>query len=181
MDPLFDGWDRVLSVLVTAPLLYATVVLFVRVSGKRSTSKMNTFDWIVTVAIGSIVGSGVVSSSVSLATAATAVGVLLLLQLVITKAASYSPGFHAVVTGSPTLVYFRGEFQEKAMHAERVARAEILTAAREAGHATMAAVEAVILESDGQLSVLGQTDAPALTALDGVTAVPAGVPTQPPA
>ena len=178
MPPLLGEWDHVLNVLVTAPLLYLAVVVFVRVSGKRSTSKMNTFDWIVTVAIGSIVGSGVISTSVPLAPALTAIGALLLLQYGITKASSYSSRFRNLVNAPPTLVYFRGEFYEGAMHTERVARAEILTAARENGYASMDGVEAVILEPDGDLSVLGQTDAAVYATLDGVGGVPESVPTQ---
>lgn len=64
------------------------------------------------------------------------------------------------------------------MRSERVARSEIVTAARENGHASMDSVTAVILEADGELSVLGQTDAVVLATLADVHGVPDAVPTR---
>ena len=164
-----------LRVLAAAPLLYLAVVAFVRVSGKRSTSKMNTFDWIVTVALGSMLSTGALSSSVAPATALAGIGALLVLQWAFTKGSAYSPAFHRLINASPTLLYVQGEYLEGPMRRERVARSEIVTAARENGHATMDTVGAVVLEPDGDLSVLGTADTDVYATLDGVEAVPESV------
>jgi uncharacterized membrane protein YcaP (DUF421 family) len=54
------------------------------VSGKRSTSQTNNFDWFVPVAIASLVGSGMILKDVGEIDAALAIGLLLCLQYALT-------------------------------------------------------------------------------------------------
>ena len=42
---LFDGWEGILKILIAAPIMYISVVVAIRIIGKRSTSQMNNFDW----------------------------------------------------------------------------------------------------------------------------------------
>ena len=74
---LFDGWLSLLRTAVVGILAYAALVHFLRVSGKRTLSKMNAFDLIVTVALGSTLATVLLSSSVSLATGALAFALLI--------------------------------------------------------------------------------------------------------
>ena len=46
---LFAGWESLLRTLVVGTLAYVALIAFLRVSGKRTLSKMNTFDFVVTV------------------------------------------------------------------------------------------------------------------------------------
>jgi uncharacterized membrane protein YcaP (DUF421 family) len=150
----FKDWISLLRVAVTTPVVYLAVVLFIRWFGKRSTSKMNNFDWIVTVALGSIVGSVILLKDVVIIEALEAIALLLALQYVVTKLSVTVPSFSQAIRSSPTLLFFQGEFLEKAMQAERVTTSEIMAAIREAGHNSVEEVGAVILESDANLSVL---------------------------
>ena len=91
MNPLdwyFNGWEPVVRMVATAPAIYVLVIAAVRVSGKRSTSQLNNFDWIVPVAMGSILGSAVVLSDVAVAPAALAVAALLAMQYAVTWSAA---------------------------------------------------------------------------------------------
>jgi len=55
MDMLFfDNIEKLLRIVLTAVLVYILIVVTTKVSGKRSTSQLNNFDWIVTVMIGSL-------------------------------------------------------------------------------------------------------------------------------
>ena len=63
----FDGWAGLLRVLVVGALAYAALVLLLRVSGKRTLSKMNAFDLVVTVALGSTLATVLPSRDVALA------------------------------------------------------------------------------------------------------------------
>lgn len=61
---LFDGWEGIINFFLAAPVMYMPVILAIRITGKRSTSQMNNFDWIVTVAIGSLTASEIIIDSV---------------------------------------------------------------------------------------------------------------------
>ena len=78
------GAADALSILLAVPLLYLAVVLFVRASGKRTTGQMNGFDWIVTVALGSLMATGMLPGGASAVEVGLAIALLLALQWIVT-------------------------------------------------------------------------------------------------
>ena len=58
--------ENVLAIALTAVGIYIALVLLTRLSGKRSFSKMSSFDFAITVAIGSIIATVIISKSVAL-------------------------------------------------------------------------------------------------------------------
>lgn len=154
----FESWQEVLRVIISAPIVYAAIVAFVRISGKRSTSQMNNFDWIVTVAMGSIASASIVSKDVTIVDGLTAIATLLLLQFILTKLNWHSDLFAHWVRSKPTIVFYQGEFQTAAMQRERITQAEIISALRESGIQHLERVEAVVLETDAKLSVLPKAE-----------------------
>lgn len=60
-----DSWSDLLAVLVKAPLASIWLVVVLRTSGKRTLSKLNAFDLVVTVALGSVLASAVLDAAVS--------------------------------------------------------------------------------------------------------------------
>ena len=161
---LFAGWPVLARVACSGALLYVVVLAFSRIHGTRTTSKMNNFDWIISVASGSIFGSAVVSDTVTVAQAVTAFAVLFALQWMLTKLSVLFPPFYHAVTASPALLFHAGQFLDDKLRAERVTRDEVLKAVRGAGVTDLSEVSAVVLEPDGTLTVLpGRgTDSPDL-------------------
>ena len=153
----FESWQELFRVAVSVLLVYIFIVAGVRFMGKRSTAQMNNFDWIVTVALGSIVGSAIILKDVVLIEVFLAMTLLLGLQYAVTKAAARWDVVSQSVRAPPTLLFYEGTFYEEAMFKERVTRSEIEGAAREAGYSDLSSVQAVILESSAKLNVLGKT------------------------
>lgn len=150
----FDGWDGLAQVAVVAPLIYLIVVAAIRVSGKRTTGQMNNFDWIVTVAIGSIMASGIVIEKVALSEAALAIGLLIGMQWVLTTLVLKSERIARIVKSPPRLLVDEGEMQRGAMRNERVSEDEIRAALRQAGVPSMTDVRWLSLENDGTFAVV---------------------------
>ena len=154
---MFDSWSDLGRLLVVGPLAYAALVAVLRVSGKRTLSKLNAFDFVVTVALGSTLATILLSSWVSLAEGVAALVLLVGLQYAVTwTSVRWSPLARAVKS-EPALVY-RDGFLETAMRRERVTPDEVVQAARAQGHADLSGVSAVVLETDGSFSIL--TDPP---------------------
>lgn len=61
-----DSWFGLLRVAVVGTLAYAALVALLRVSGKRTLSKLNAFDLVVTVALGSTLATVLLSKDVAL-------------------------------------------------------------------------------------------------------------------
>jgi uncharacterized membrane protein YcaP (DUF421 family) len=125
-----------------------------RVSGKRTLSKMNAFDFVVTVALGSTLATVLLSKGVALAEGVAAFALLVGMQFVITWASVRSGAVSRLVKSEPKMLLYRGEFLRGAMRRERVNEGEVLAAVRSHGVAALGEVEAVVLETDGSISVV---------------------------
>ena len=150
----FDTWSDVLRVLLVGPASYAALVLVLRTSGKRTLSKLNIFDLVVTVALGSTLATIFLSKDVSWAEGVVALVVLALLQFLVASITARRPVARSVVTAGPTLVLEHGRMVVDALRQQRLTEAEVRQAIRGAGAGDVAAVGAVVLESDGSLSVI---------------------------
>lgn len=153
----FESWGELFRITVSVVFIYIFIIAGVRFTGKRSTAQMNNFDWIVTVALGSIVGSAIILKDVVLAEVFLAIGLLLSFQYAITKAATRWDAVSKTVRAPPTLLFYEGTFHWEAMSRERVTCMEIEGAARESGYSDLSDIRAVILESSAKLSILGKS------------------------
>ncbi|WP_262029201.1 DUF421 domain-containing protein [Microvirga sp. Mcv34] len=154
----FDSWAGLGRVLVVGTLAYIALVAILRISGKRTLTKLNAFDLVVTVALGSILATVLLSKSVALAEGVLAMVLLVLLQFAITWLSVRSPGFQNLVKSEPTLILHRGRFLDGPMRSQRITREEVMAALRSSGATDAARVAAVILETDGTISVIGSAD-----------------------
>ena len=152
---LFNSWADLGRVLLVGPLAYLTLLLMLRASGKRTLSKLNAFDFIVTVALGSVLASTLLSKDVALAESIAALAVLIFGQFVITYLSVRSSRFRELVKGEPTLLYHKQRFLEASLKRARVTKEEIRAAVRASGQGSLEQVGAVVLETDGSLSVVG--------------------------
>lgn len=150
----FDGWMELVRVLVVGALAYAALIAILRISGKRTLTKLNAFDLVITVALGSTLATILLSKDVALLEGILALGLLVFLQAAITWLSVRSPRFQALVKSEPTLLLRDGEFLHATMRRQRITREEILAAIRSSGRAGPEGVVAVILETDGSIAVI---------------------------
>lgn len=155
----FDDWQGLLRVAVVGILAYAALVVLLRVSGKRALSKLNAFDFVVTIALGSVLATILLSEEVALAEGVLAFAVLLVLQYLITWLSVRSAAVRRLVKSEPALLLFRGQLLEQAMRAERVTKDEVLDAVRSHGVGALDEIETLVLETDGTFSVIRRSDA----------------------
>lgn len=150
----FDSWPDVIRVLLAATAAFVTLVVVLRVSGKRTLAKLNAFDFVITVALGSTLATIALSSDVALADGAAALIALTGLQFVTALAASRIPALRSLITSPSTFLVRDGVLLPDAMKRHRVAVAEVRQAVRKAGMGDLSQVGAVVLETDGTLSVI---------------------------
>jgi uncharacterized membrane protein YcaP (DUF421 family) len=167
----FDSWSDVVRVLAVGAAAYATLVVLLRFSGKRTLAKLNAFDLVVSVAFGSTLATILLSSDVSWAEGATALALLAALQFVVAWTTTRLPGGRSVVTARPTLLLEDGRVIDEAMREQRLTLDELRQAVRASGSGDLSRVAAVVLESDGSLSVVPAEQAGNRSALEGVERV----------
>src|SRR5690606_14372081 len=155
MDKIFfDNWDSIFRTFIISILAYVALVLLLRISGKRTLSKMNAFDFIVTIALGSTLATVLLNKDVALADGVLAFAVLISLQYVITYFSARSRKISDLVKSTPTLLVYKGKMLEEAMKKERIARDEIFALVRDKGFSDLEKIDAVVLETDGSLTLI---------------------------
>jgi uncharacterized membrane protein YcaP (DUF421 family) len=151
---LFDSWFGIVRVIVVGTFAYFVLVLSLRLSGKRTLTKLNAFDLIITVALGSTLSSIILSKSVALLEGVVALVLLISLQYVITWSSVRFERVEKLVKAEPTLLLYRGEVLSAVLKRQRVTADEVLAAVRGSGGANLEEIEAVVLETDGSMSVV---------------------------
>jgi uncharacterized membrane protein YcaP (DUF421 family) len=148
----FDSWSALWRTVVVGIAAYAALVLLLRISGKRTLAKLNAFDLIVTVALGSTLATVLLDKSVSLSDSLAAFLLLVGLQYVVAFLSVRSNRIDSLVKSEPSLLLLRGEFLDRTMRRQRVTHREILAALRSSGVANVEDAYAVVLESDVDLT-----------------------------
>ncbi|MGB6777268.1 DUF421 domain-containing protein [Planococcus sp. 11815] len=147
-------WDSFIRIVTVGVLAYIGLLIFLRTSGKRTLTKLNAFDLVVTVALGSTLATILLNSQISLWEGLTAFAVLIGLQYLLTFTAVRLSWFNDLIKSEPRLLFLEGEFLQQAMRKERVKDIEIMQAVRNSGEGDLQNVKAVILETDGSMSVI---------------------------
>ena len=152
-DLIFKNWESVWHVSVCALLAYFILFLFIRISGKRTLAKLTAFDFVVTVTLGSTLSS-MILGKVTLAEGAAALVVIIGLQYVLAWSAKTSKTLEKLINSSPTMLFYRGEFLEAAMKKEVITHEEIYAEIRKYRMYDVDQVEAVVMELNGELTVI---------------------------
>lgn len=161
----YDHPAGLIRVLVISVAAYVALILILRAAGKRSLAKLNAFDLVVSVALGSTLATVLLTKDVALAEGILAFAMLAGLQYGVAKASVHWSWFRRLVRAEPRLLVEDGRFIEAAIRDERVTHGEIDQAIRNQGIGRIEDVGAVVLETDGSLSVIRKSDGGELTAL----------------
>ena len=164
----FDGWHGVWRILLVGSAAYAVLIVWLRLTGKRTLTKWNAFDLVVTIALGSTLATVMLSKTTPLLNGAIALGLLVALQYAITWLAVRARIVDWLVKARPSLLLHQGRFLDEALRRQRVTRGEVRAAVRAAGIGTLEEVEAVVLETDGSVSVVRRLQAGNGSALEDV-------------
>ncbi|MER0238076.1 YetF domain-containing protein [Fulvimarina sp. MAC8] len=154
-----DLLDGILKGTILASLGLALVIIVVRVVGLRSFSKMTSFDFVITLATGSLLATvATVSSWGSFLQGCFAIIVLMALQVLIAAPRDRSNRISGYLMNEPVLLMKDGEFFDDVMNSRRVSRDDVLGKLRQANVADFDSVKAVIMETTGDISVLHGVD-----------------------
>lgn len=169
----FQNWYDIGRTVTLSIIGFAALMVLLRGSGKRTLSKLNAFDFVVVVAVGSVYANTIISKDITLLEGIAAMGTLVVIQVVLAELAARYPAAERIINGEPTLLLSRGKFIPRALKKERITEEEVRSAIRSKGVNRVEDVDAVILENDGTLSVAWEAKGPGRSSLVDAT-VPEG-------
>jgi len=145
-----DAWE----IAARTGLIYAALLVGLRLAGKRQIGQMTPFDLVVILLIANAVQNAMVGPDTSLTGGLVAAGVLIVGNYGVAFARERVPFFRRAVEGTPTLLIHDGQFVEENLRREGIDSDEVLMAIREHGVADLAAVKTAVLEVDGSISIV---------------------------
>lgn len=152
---LWTGWEPVVHTAIVATVGYLALVLMLRGTGPRTMSKMTPLDFVIAVTLGSTFGRTITAVDVPLAQALIALALLILIQWVLAAARARSRRVQRILDSPPVLLYYDGEMQHRALRKHRLTEGDVHAAARQSSKGSLADAQAVILQQDGSLGVIG--------------------------
>ena len=151
---MFPGWQVLGGIVLRTAAVYATVLLGVRLSGKREVGQMTPFDLVLLLLISNAVQNAMTGQDSSLAGGIAAAATLLVLNYVIAELSGGNRRFRKFVQGQPSLLVHDGQAIEAHLAKEHVSTDELQRAMREHGIASLHDVALAVLEVDGSISFL---------------------------
>src|SRR5438128_14734 len=143
-----------LEIALRTAVIYAVVLLGVRLSGKREVGQMTPFDLTLLLLISNAVQNAMTGPDTSLLGGVIAASTLLLLNYLIAEVSGGNRRFRKFVQGQPSLLVHDGQIIAAHMAKEHVSMDELQRALREHGIASYHDVALAVLEVDGSISCL---------------------------
>lgn len=143
-----------LWIVVRTAIIYAVVLIGVRLSGKREVGQMTPFDLTLLLLLSNSVQNAMTGSDTSVYGGVAAAGTLLLLNYLIAELAGGNRRFRKFIEGQPTLLIHDGQIISAHMAKEHITMDALQTALRQHGIPTYHDVALAVLEIDGSISCL---------------------------
>jgi uncharacterized membrane protein YcaP (DUF421 family) len=148
------AWHVLLNIALRTTVIYAVVLVGVRLSGKREVGQMTPFDLTLLLLISNSVQNAMTGPDTSLLGGVVAASTLLLLNYLIADVSGANRHFRKVIQGQPSLLVHDGKVIESHMAKEHVSMDELERALREHGISSCHDVALAVLEVDGSISCL---------------------------
>jgi uncharacterized membrane protein YcaP (DUF421 family) len=156
----FHSWAAVGRAVIVSASVFLLIVAMLRLVGQQALARMSGFDVVFTVTLGSVVATAAVTRDITVSEAVAVLATLLGLQEITRKLQSRYLVVHHMVREPPRVLLWDGQLLEDRLRETSVSADEIRAAVRKAGLCSLADVRLVVLENDGDWSVVAKASEP---------------------
>jgi len=153
--------ETMLEIVLRTAIVYAVVLIGIRLAGKREVGQMTPFDLALLLLISNAVQTAMTGPDTSVSGGIVAAVTLLLINAAVTQLVWKNRKVRRAIEGSPTILVRHGKIVEKNLEKEKVTADSLTQALREHGIASISDVNIAVLEIDGSISVLKNDELPA--------------------
>jgi len=155
-------------VIVIIRAVSALTLLFIltRILGKKQISQLTFFDYAVGISLGAMTGKFVIDTSIPFINGVIGLTVFTALAIIINFGTMKSFKFRDLIESSPSILIKNGQVLEKSLFKNKLTFDDLMMELREKGTFKLAEVELAVLETNGEISVLKQSEYQPLTPKD---------------
>ncbi len=147
-----------MDIVIRAAILYISLFILFRISGRRTLSEITPFDFVLLLIIGEATSQGIMDDDFSLTNAIVLILSLLVIDIILSELKEHIPYFRKITDGVPMVVVQDGKFLEERIRKARINKEDILESARRTqGLAAIEQIQYAVLETNGSISVIPQS------------------------
>jgi uncharacterized membrane protein YcaP (DUF421 family) len=154
MDLNLSPWNLVIRAIV----VYLSILILLRISGKKQLGQMSATDFVAILLISNAVQNSMNGGDNSLAGGLILALVLIVMTIFISYLTYKNKFFSSLFEGTPTLLIHKGKIISKHMRKERMSDTELKVMLRKQGFHSIKDIDTAILEADGTLSITRAAD-----------------------
>lgn len=157
-DWIAGSWSDALMIVVSFVCVYLAILIYVRVVGLRSFSKVTAGDFVITLAVGSLLASSISSQSPPIAMTLVALACLLGGQWLYAWLRRSSPLLRGALENEPIVLMVNSNILHDNLRKANISETDLMEKLREANVLRLQDVRAVVFETTGDFSILHSTD-----------------------
>ncbi len=147
-------------------IMYFFVVLTLRLQGKRQIGELEPSELVVTIVISEVAALPIQDTSAPLVNSLVSIFLLVILEVLVSFAAYKSFGLRKIFFGTPSVFYEKGKINQREMEKHRFNLHDLMECIRNTGATSLSEVDFVIMETNGNVSVIPTSEKRPLTPED---------------
>jgi len=150
--------------VIRAVIIYLSVIIAVRVMGKRQIGELSTHEFVIAILISAVATVPLEDNAIPLGNSLLPILIFISLEILQSALSMKLPKFRDLFDGKPILVIKNGELQQHQLKRLRFTVCDLLDSLRQQNVFDISQVENAVVETNGKLSVQLKSGASPLTA-----------------
>ncbi|GAA4165909.1 DUF421 domain-containing protein [Chryseobacterium ginsenosidimutans] len=148
-----EEWSFILEIILRTAIMFLTIIIGLRVLGKRGVKQLSIFELVVIIGLGSAAGDPMFNKDVGIVSSIMVFIVIILLYTIVTYLIAKNKKFEQLIEGKPICLIENGEFSIDNFKKENLGSDEFFAELRLRGISQLGQIEKAIEESSGEISV----------------------------
>jgi uncharacterized membrane protein YcaP (DUF421 family) len=147
----------ILEKIVRPIIVYAFLVVLLRVFGKRELAQLNPFDLVVLLSLSNTVQNAIIGNDNSVTGGLIGAFSLVAMNYLVVRFLFKHRRMDQILEGSPTVLIENGKIRRNALAKELLTESELLTVCHRQGFADVDEVQTAVLEPGGTFFIKGKS------------------------
>lgn len=167
------GGDTTLFVvIIRTAILYSLVVIVMRLMGKRQLGELQPYELVITIMISDLASLPMQDTRLPLLLGIIPIITMLIMQIFVSEIQLRSEKIRSIIDGKPSILLRNGKIDTKALREQRINIDDLMEELRVNGYFNIDDIAYVILENNGQISVIPKANLSPVTRNDLNISVP---------
>jgi uncharacterized membrane protein YcaP (DUF421 family) len=141
-------------------VIYAFLILMLRLAGKRELAQLNPFDLVVLLTLSNTVQNAIIGQDDSVTGGIIGASTLLTVNYVLVRFLSRHEKIERLIEGDPDVLIENGRIKKDCLRNEAISEVELAAAAHKQGFASLDQVDRAVLDPSGSIAFFGKAPTP---------------------